>query len=57
MKKGYYKADTLNGVWFYGENLDEPETEVLSAREFYELLPVVGDDETMTTFMDESDRE
>ena len=57
MKKGYYKANSIHGVYYYGETLDEPETNVLPLRDFYDLLPVVGDDEEIFTFMDESDRE
>lgn len=55
MKKGYYKANSINGVYFCGETLDEPETEVLSARDFYELLSIT--DKEITTFMDESNIE
>lgn len=54
MRKGYYKANVIHGVYFYGETLDEPETDVINASLFYDLLPVVDDDEEITTFMDES---
>jgi len=57
MKKGYYKAKSINGVYFYGESLDEPENNIWSPHAFYDLLPVVGDDDEVFTFMDESDRE
>lgn len=57
MKIGYYKADSINGVWFYGEYLDEPEAKVWSPYDFYDLLPVVGDDEEITTFIGTEDNE
>ena len=53
MEKGYYKASVVDGVYFYGEVLDDPETECLSPELFYDLLPAVGDDEEIVTYMDE----
>ena len=55
MKKGYYTADSITGVSFYGDHFDEPETEVMPAQLFYESLPTVKIDETIVTFIEESD--
>ena len=51
MKTGYYKADTINGVYFYDELLDEPKTNVLSVRDFIDSLNSVQDNEVITTFI------
>ena len=48
MKTGYYKADTVNGVYFYDSLLDEPETDVLSAENFLDALPDLEDGEEIT---------
>lgn len=50
MKTGYYKADTINGVYFYDTLLDEPETGVLKAEDFLEALPDVEDGKEITGF-------
>jgi hypothetical protein len=40
MKKGYYRTDIVNGVYFHGENIYDlhPQVEVLSAQDFYDSL-------------------
>lgn len=56
MKTGYYKADTINGVYFYDTILDEPETEVMRPADFLAELPRLEDGEQITTFLgDESE--
>ena len=51
MKTGYYKADTINGVYFYDTILDEPETEVINPIRFYQELKHLEENETLTTFI------
>jgi len=51
MKTGYYKADTINGVYFYDTILDEPETEVINPIRFYQELKHLEESETLTTFI------
>lgn len=57
MKTGYYKADTVNGVYFYDTLLDEPETDVLGAENFLEALPDVEDGEGITGFFEPEDED
>ena len=51
MKTGYYKANTINGVYFYDELLDEPKTDVLSVRDFIDSLDSLADNKEITTFI------
>lgn len=53
-KKGYYKAETVNGVYFVGELLDDSEQDVTDARSFADSLKDLGDDEVIVAFFDES---
>lgn len=53
-KKGYYKAETVNGVYFVGELLDDSEQDVTDARNFADSLKNLGDDEVIVAFFDGS---
>lgn len=55
MKKGYYKADVVYGVYYYGDCLEDENEEVLRPIDFYTYLTRLHDDEQITTFMDEYD--
>lgn len=48
MKMGYYKANIVNGVYFYDTLLGEPKTDVLKAEDFLEALPDLEDGEEIT---------
>lgn len=39
IKTGYYIANEVNGVWFEGDAIDDPTTELMSVTEFYNRLP------------------
>jgi hypothetical protein len=54
-KKGYYKANTVNGVFFYDETMDEPDADVIDPHGFISSLKDLDDNEELTTFMGESD--
>ncbi len=53
-KKGYYQADTINGVHFVGELLDDSEQDVTDARSFAESLKDLGEKVVIVAFFDES---
>ena len=55
--KGCYKADSINGVYYYGDVFSEITEEVLSASDFQASLKGLGDGESIITFIDESDQE
>lgn len=53
-KAGFYKADTINGVYYQDSYLDEPETEVLSQVDFRDSLGNLDDGEVLCAFFDVS---
>ena len=55
--KGYYKADKINGVYYYGDIFCELDEGVMSARDFQSSLKNLGDGESIITFIDESTQE
>ncbi len=56
MKKGYYSADTINGVCFYDTEMDL-DVEILNPSEFMDSLDGLDAGEIIYTFMDISDYE
>ena len=52
MKKGYYQANTVNGVSFYDTTMDF-NVEILSADEFYDELECLCDEEIIYGFFDD----
>lgn len=50
MKTGFYCADEINGVYFFGKSLDEPEIDVFTPRMFYDAL--LYTQEPIYTFLD-----
>jgi hypothetical protein len=56
-KKGYYKADTVNGVWYYGDILDEPNTDIMRPEAFYAAIRHLEAGEVLTTFLGPEDEE
>lgn len=54
LKKGYYQAETTNGVYFIGDILDDEDQDVTDARSFADSLKTLGDDEVIVAFFDES---
>lgn len=57
MKTGYYQADTINGVTFYGTELENNNTEISTPRHFADGLKNLGDDETIIAFFSEAEAE
>lgn len=55
-EKGYYAADTINGVHFIGSLLEE-DYEVISAMEFVYSLKTLDDNSLIIAFFDESTEE
>ena len=55
--KGYYKADKINGVYYYGDVFYEIVEEVMSAPDFQSSLKDLVDGESIITFIDESTQE
>jgi hypothetical protein len=55
--KGYYKADKISCVYYYGDIFCEIDEEVMSPRDFQSSLKNLGDDESIITFIDESTQE
>ncbi len=56
-QKGYYKAETINGVYFVGDMLDDGEQDVTDARNFADSLKDFGEDEVIVAFFDDADAE
>ena len=56
-KTGYYQADTINGIHFLGELLENPETELTAPSDFAGSLDALKDDEIIVAFFDESNKE
>jgi hypothetical protein len=52
MKKGYYQADTINGVSFYDTTMDL-DVEILSADDFYSALGSVEEGQAIYGFFDD----
>ena len=55
--KGYYKADNIRGVYYYGDIFCEIDEEVMSARDFQSSLKDLGGGKSIITFIDESTQE
>ena len=55
--KGYYKADNIRGVYYYGDIFSEIDEEVISARDFQSSLKDLGGGKSIITFIDESTQE
>ena len=53
---GYYQADCINGIIFIGAILDDPTTEVSTPSFFADYLDSLDQDETITTFFDQSSK-
>lgn len=54
-KVGYYVADIVNGITYYGDILDDPDIDVLTHAEFYEELDTLL--ASVVTFIDLGDEE
>ena len=55
--KGYYKADNIRGVYYYGDVFSGIDEEVMSARDFQSSLKDLGGGKSIITFIDESTQE
>ena len=55
--KGYYKADNIRGVYYYGDVFSVIDEEVMSARDFQSSLKDLGGGKSIITFIDESTQE
>jgi hypothetical protein len=56
LKKGYYQADTANGVQYYDVLMDL-DVDIMSTLDFYESLDTLEDNKTIYTFFDRSEQE
>jgi hypothetical protein len=56
-KAGYYEADTINGVSFYGEFMEDPNVDIMSANDFHNSLDTVEETETIYAFFGPEDQE
>ena len=56
-KVGYYEADTITGVTFYGALMEDPNTDIMDANDFYKSLDTVEEAETIYAFFGPEDKE
>lgn len=53
LKKGFYMADTSNGIYFYDDIMDLPEQDVVKVEMFKDCLDGLEDGEIIATHVDE----
>lgn len=56
-KKGYYQADCQNGVTYLGSVLEDSSVHVSDPGFFLHTIPYIDHDESLTTFLDESNED
>lgn len=54
-KRGYYQADTINGVTFYGY-MDNLDADIMSPRDFYDSLRLLESGKTIYAGFDIEDQ-
>ena len=56
-RTGYYQADNINGVMFYGKLMEDSDVDIIPPKDFFESLDTLDDDEIIYTFIGPEDAE